>query len=109
MACPSDSDDDNGPSIQERIAKAEAELESRKPEAGPVSGMHLAWRMVVDLVAGTGLGAALGYGLDVLLGTLPIFLAVLTLLGFAAGVNLMLRTSREVQQDGGERKRPRDG
>ena len=108
MMCPSDSDDDEGRSIRQRIAAAKAELEPQKPEVGPVSSMHLAWRMVVDLVAGTGLGAAIGYGLDVLFGTLPIFLAVLTLLGFAAGVNLMIRTSREIQQDGGEQKEPRD-
>ena len=101
MASPSDSDSDGDPSIRDRIKAARSELEPGQPETGPVANMHLAWRMVVDLVAGTGLGAACGYGLDVLFGTLPIFLAVLTLLGFAAGVNLMIRTSREAGKSAG--------
>lgn len=68
-----------------------------------MSQAHVAWRMVVDLVAGAGLGAAAGYGLDVLFGTMPLFLAALTLLGFAGGVNLMLRTARELtSKDGGK-------
>jgi ATP synthase protein I len=41
----------------------------------------------------------LGYGLDVLFGTLPVFLVVFTLLGFAAGVNVMMRTSKEIQRE----------
>lgn len=55
------------------------------------------WRMVIELVSGLGLGFAIGYGLDVLFGTLPLFLIGFTLLGFAAGVNVMLKTAREVQ------------
>ncbi len=101
MASPSDSDSDGDPSIRDRIKAARSELEPGQPEPGPVANMHLAWRMVVDLVAGTGLGAACGYGLDVLFGTLPIFLIVLTLVGFCAGVKLMIRTSREAGESAG--------
>ena len=54
--------------------------------------------MVIELVSGLGLGFGIGYGLDVLFGTLPIFLVLFTLLGFAAGVNVMLRTAREIQE-----------
>ena len=104
MSGRSDSEKNRGSSIRERIEAAKSELEPRSQEAGPVSNMHLAWRMVVDLVAGTGIGAAMGYGLDVLFGTLPVFLAILTLLGFAAGVNLMIRTSKEVRQEDGARE-----
>lgn len=59
--------------------------------------------MVVDLVAGIGVGAGCGYGLDILFGTMPVLLVVLTLLGFAAGVNLMLRTASSVDAKGGEK------
>lgn len=55
------------------------------------------WRMVIELVSGLGVGFVFGYGLDALFGTMPIFLVLFTLLGFAAGVNVMLRTAREVQ------------
>ena len=62
------------------------------------SGGHLAWRMVIELVAGIGIGFCIGYGLDILFGSLPIFLIVFVLLGFVAGVRTMLRTSQEVQK-----------
>jgi ATP synthase protein I len=57
------------------------------------------WRMVTELVSGLLIGVGLGYGLDVLFGTLPIFLVVFTLLGFVAGVNVMMRTSKEIQTE----------
>ena len=45
------------------------------------------------------IGFGLGYGLDALFGTLPIFMIVFTLLGFVAGVRTMLSTAREIQKD----------
>ncbi|MEK9992464.1 MAG: AtpZ/AtpI family protein, partial [Paracoccaceae bacterium] len=63
------------------------------------SGLQHAWRMVIELVSGMAIGFGLGYGLDVLFGTLPIFMIVFTLLGFVAGVRTMLSTAREIQKD----------
>jgi ATP synthase protein I len=54
--------------------------------------------MVIELVSGLGIGFVIGYGLDYLFGTLPVFLVVMTLLGFAAGVKTMLRTAAEIQK-----------
>ena len=56
----------------------------------------IAWRMVVELVVGVLVGGAMGWGLDALFGTLPLFLIVMGLLGFAAGVRVMLRSAREL-------------
>ena len=53
--------------------------------------------MVIELVVGLGMGFGIGYGLDVLFGTMPIFLVLFTFLGFAAGINVMLRTAKEVK------------
>ena len=61
------------------------------------SQLQLAWRMVIELVAGLGIGFGIGYGLDVLFGTLPIFLVRFTMLGLAAGVRTMLRSAQEIQ------------
>ena len=55
--------------------------------------------MVIELVSGMAIGFGLGYGLDVLFGTLPILMLVFTLLGFVAGVRTMLSTAREIQKD----------
>ena len=62
------------------------------------SQANLAWRMVIELVAGLGIGFGIGYGLDVLFGTLPIFLVLFVFLGLAAGVKTMLRSAEEIQK-----------
>jgi len=53
--------------------------------------------MVIELVAGLAIGFGIGYGIDAVAGTMPLFLVLFTLLGFAAGVQTMLRTAREVR------------
>lgn len=57
---------------------------------------EVAWRMVIELATGIMLGSAIGYGIDVLFGTLPIFLVIFSLFGFAAGVKTMLGSAREL-------------
>jgi ATP synthase protein I len=44
------------------------------------------------------IGFVIGYGLDTLFGTMPVFLMIFTLLGFAAGVQTMVRSAREIQK-----------
>ena len=61
------------------------------------SQAQLAWRMVIELVAGLGIGFGIGYGLDTLFGTIPLFLVLFIGLGFAAGIKTMLRSAREVE------------
>jgi ATP synthase protein I len=45
------------------------------------------------------LGLAIGFGLDVLFGTRPIFLVIFSLLGFGAGIRVMLGTARQMAKD----------
>ena len=45
-----------------------------------------------------GLPAAVGWGIDSLLGSLPLFLIVFGILGFVAGVKTMLRSAQEIQE-----------
>jgi ATP synthase protein I len=89
---------------EERLRRLETRIaEMRKAqEPGPRKDEHYsmanqAWRMVVELVAGLVIGFGIGYGLDAVLGTSPFLLVLFILLGFAAGVNVMLRTAREYQ------------
>jgi ATP synthase protein I len=82
--------------LEDRIAKAKAELNPPRVAQDQHSMAQVGWRMVIELVTGLGLGAGIGYGLDVLFGTLPLFLVLFTLLGFAAGVRTMLQSAREL-------------
>ncbi|MBA3910052.1 MAG: F0F1 ATP synthase subunit I [Rhodobacter sp.] len=90
----------------DRLRALEARLARVKGQAEPVrtntvkgfSQGEVAWRMVIELVTGMLLGVAIGYGLDVLMGTLPIFLIIFSLFGFAAGVKTMLGSARQLAQ-----------
>ncbi len=62
------------------------------------SQAQLAWRMVIELVAGLGIGFGIGYSLDLFFGTLPVFLVIFIFLGLAAGVKTMMRSAQEVQR-----------
>ena len=89
--------------LEQRIALAKAAAPGSPGAEKPHQEQHysqanLAWRMVIELVAGLGIGFGIGYGLDTLLGTLPLFLVLFVFAGFAAGVKTMLRSAKEVQE-----------
>ncbi len=66
--------------------------------------------MVIELVSGMFLGLAIGYGLDALFGTLPIFLVIFALLGFAAGVKTMMNSAQQLaKQNAGQPPAPDEG
>lgn len=88
--------------LDARIAGVRAaRAPKRNPGADTFNAAALAWRMVTELVVGVLLGAGIGWGLDSVIGTLPAFLTVFTLLGFAAGVRTMMRSADEVRARGG--------
>ena len=81
-------------------ARLEAVKEAHAPKPRTPdhhSQAQLAWRMVIELVAGLGIGFGMGYGLDALFGTSPWLMIVFIFLGFAAGVKTMMRSAEEVQ------------
>lgn len=85
-----------------RRAEAPASASSREEFAAA----SLAWRMVIELVMSIVIGGAMGWGLDTLFGTMPLFLIVFVFFGLAAGVRLMLRTAQEMNRaKPGEAKR----
>lgn len=83
--------------LEKRIAAAKGEAPKKAHQENEYSQANLAWRMVIELVAGLGIGFGIGYGLDTLFGTMPIFLVLFIFAGFAAGVKTMLRSAKEVQ------------
>ena len=90
-------DPDRLRALQARLDQAKGKPEVKPTEtAKGFSQGEVAWRMVIELATGIGLGFAIGYGIDVLLGTLPIFLVIFTLFGFAAGIRTMLGTAKEL-------------
>ncbi len=95
-----DRETDRLKALEERIAKAKGANAPKPHTQEHYSQAQLAWRMVIELVAGLMIGFGIGYGLDTLFGTMPVFLVLFTLLGFAAGVKTMVRSAREIQDRG---------
>ena len=83
--------------LEARLAEARARRAPRPRVDEHHSRANIAWRMVTELVAGIAIGLGLGLGLDALLGTEPLMLVLFTLLGFAAGVRVMMRTAKEIE------------
>lgn len=100
--------------LEARIAAAKTADEETPHQEEHYSQAQQAWRMVIELVSGLGIGFGIGYGLDAVFGTQPWLMVLFALLGFAAGVNVMIRTAHEFQskklaETVGEDKRGKDG
>jgi ATP synthase protein I len=83
--------------LEEKLAAARQPKTPGRKHESHASQAHAGWRMVTELVVGLLLGFGIGYGLDSLFGTLPIFLILFTLFGFAGGVRAMMRSAAEIQ------------
>jgi ATP synthase protein I len=97
FAMASEPDPDRLRALEDRLAKLKGK--EPQPKTNTVRGFSqgdVAWRMVIELVTGMLLGVGIGYGLDVLFSTLPVFLIIFSLLGFAAGVKTMLGSARQL-------------
>lgn len=106
----SEPDPDRLRALEARLAKVKGEPVAEKTQT--VKGFsqgEVAWRMVIELVVGMMLGVGIGYGLDVLFGTLPIFLIIFSLVGFAAGVKTMLGSARQMAQIAAEQAAKNEG
>jgi ATP synthase protein I len=90
--------DDRLKAFEERLAKAKVGREEAPHMKKDYAQANLAWRMVIELVAGLGIGFGMGYGLDHLFGTMPLFLVIFIFLGLAAGVKTMLASAKEVER-----------
>ncbi len=95
-----DPDPDRLRALEQRIEKLKGNGPVKRPDTGKgFSQGEVAWRMVLELVTGMLLGLAIGYGLDVLFKTRPIFLVIFALLGFAAGIKTMMGTANQMAKD----------
>ncbi len=65
----------------------------------------VAYRVMVDMIAGLLLGGFLGYGLDRWLGWTPYALVSGLILGFIGGVNNAWRAIREYSESAGKGER----
>lgn len=82
--------------LEEKLAAKKKAMMPEPVEEHHLSQAQAGWRMVTELVVGLLLGFGFGYGLDLFFETLPIFLILFTMLGFAGGVRAMMRTANDI-------------
>ncbi|UYN95705.1 MAG: AtpZ/AtpI family protein [Enhydrobacter sp.] len=98
--------------IDARLREARRNVEKSAPGKGEGSGMShrqtaVAYRVLVDMIAGLLVGGFLGYWLDRWLGWAPWGLVTMLLVGFVAGANNAWRAIRSLQADANkDRKLP---
>lgn len=92
--------------FEERLSRAQTKAKGAPEPERADNASSVAFRMGVDLVAGTGVGAFMGYWIDKWLDTAPLGLIALLILGFVAGVRNVVRIARAVQEaeDAAEKK-----
>ena len=106
---PSSSDDFDRRLREARETAADGGWKSGRDQGrGSAQGIGLAFRIGLEMVAGTGVGAAIGWGLDVWLETLPLFLIIFLFLGTASGVMNAYRAAKGLQDTVGFGKAMRD-
>ena len=95
----SEPDPDRLRALDERLAKLKEQPKPKEEStAKGFSQGEVAWRMVIELCSGLGIGFGIGYAVDWFFGTMPIFLVLFLLAGLAAGIKVMLGTAQEMQR-----------
>jgi ATP synthase protein I len=89
--------------LDKKLGKVRAERDAgagdREGSAMRGRGMAAGMRMASEMVGAVLVGAAIGYGLDLFLGTKPWLLLLFFVLGFAAGVLNVMRGYQRLQTD----------
>lgn len=99
---------------RKRLDELDARLRAARkgPERSRPSSMQreigFAYRVLIEMAVGIGFGAFIGWWLDKWLGTRPILLMVMTLIGFAAGMLNAYRASRAYTAGLSDERKDRD-
>ncbi len=88
-------DPDDLRALGARLDKVRRQKEPRRQQAPP-SSLGIASRFATELVVAVAVGGGLGWLLDHFLGTRPVFIVVMVLLGAAAGIRNVMHAAAEI-------------
>lgn len=84
--------------LGDRLLAAQ-ERDAARRKAPPPTSLGIAFRFSTEMVAALIVGGGMGYGIDWLAGTKPIFLIVFFVLGAGAGIRNVLRAAKEINAE----------
>jgi ATP synthase protein I len=82
--------------LGERLDEAQRRTAATQKRGEPPTSMGIAFRFTTELMSAVVVGAAIGWGLDWLFHTRPVFLLVMFVLGAAAGIRNVMRAAKEI-------------
>ena len=82
----------------EKLDEARRRDAAKEPKEGDVAPLSVAFRLTTELVVAVIVGGALGWGMDWLFGTRPIFMVVMFFLGAAAGIRNVMNAAKEMNK-----------
>ena len=83
--------------LEEKLRKARGRIAVPKEAAAP-SQLGIAMRLSTELVAAVVVGGGIGWALDRVFGTSPLFLLVMFLFGVATGFRNVIRTAKRLSE-----------
>jgi ATP synthase protein I len=72
---------------------------AERSKGPPPTSLGIAFRFSTEMVAALIVGGGMGYGIDWLAGTKPIFLIIFFVLGAAAGIRNVLHAAKELNAE----------
>jgi ATP synthase protein I len=104
---PTDQSEDPDQGRLDELGRKIEAARKNQPEAGPQrpSGSHnIAYRLPTEFVAAVFVGAAMGWGFDILTGLKPVGIIFFSILGIVAAFYLVFRLMRKLDADNKEGK-----
>lgn len=84
--------------LDEKLSAGRQRLQPQEPDRANASMLGLAWRLTIEMLAGIGVGGFIGWWMDKVLGTEPIFMLLMLVLGMGAGLMNSVRTVNEMRR-----------
>ena len=84
--------------LDAKLSAGRQRLQPQEPRRANASMLGLDWRLTIEMLAGIGVGGFVGWWMDKVLGTEPIFMLVLLVLGMGAGLMNSVRTVNEMRR-----------
>lgn len=84
--------------LDEKLSAGRQRLQPDEQRGANASNLGLAWRLTIEMLAGIGVGGFIGWWMDKVLATKPIFMLLMLVLGMGAGLMNSIRTVNEMRR-----------
>ncbi len=85
--------------IQEKVKKIKSDIKKKELNEKNVSPLGVAMKMGTEFVAAVFVASLIGFYIDKWLGTMPIFIIIFFIIGSAAGILNVVRSSKMINKD----------